>query len=87
MEQSVELERGSVVKSTAGRDGGRFYAVMRVEGRDVYIADGKLRRVEAPKSKNRAHLALTLVRLDEETLAANGRLCRALQERFAENRA
>lgn len=79
------MERGCVVKSLAGRDRDRFYAVLATDENYVYLADGKLHRLEQPKRKNPRHLQKTLVRMDEETLQANGRLRRALRERFAEN--
>ena len=79
------LKRGSVVVSSAGRDKGTFLAVLRLEPDGVWIADGRRRPLERPKRKNPRHLQKTLVRMDEETLQANGRLRRALRERFAEN--
>lgn len=50
---------GTVVKSVAGRDQGRYYMVTKLEGQAVYIADGKLRRLSRPKRKNQKHLQLT----------------------------
>ena len=80
------MERGCVVKSLAGRDRDRFYAVLATDENYVYLADGKLHRLAQPKRKNPRHLQKTLVRMDEDTLQADGRLRRALRDRFAENR-
>ena len=80
------MDRGTVVRSMAGRDKGRYYAVTHTDGAAIYIADGKLHHLDHPKRKNPLHLHQTTVRLDEETMAANGRLCKALRERFVENR-
>jgi ribosomal protein L14E/L6E/L27E len=74
----MEWERGCVVRSRAGRDKDCFLAVLAVEDDRLLVADGKSRPIERPKRKNVRHVAGTLTRLDEETLAANGRLRRAL---------
>ncbi|KUK10826.1 MAG: LSU ribosomal protein L14E [Clostridia bacterium 41_269] len=54
-----DIKIGQVVRSKAGRDKGRFFIVVAVEGNRVYIADGDLRRVEAPKKKNIKHIQVT----------------------------
>ncbi len=48
---------GQLVTSTAGRDAGSNYLIIGTDG-DIYVwvADGKYRRVEEPKRKNRKHL-------------------------------
>ena len=74
----MEWERGCVVRSRAGRDKDCFLAVLAVEEGRLVVADGKSRPVERPKRKNVRHGAGTRVRLDEHTLAATGRLRRAL---------
>lgn len=52
-----EIKVGSVVFSKAGRDQGKFYIVMEiVDDNYVKIADGDLRRVDAPKLKKIKHL-------------------------------
>ena len=58
------IAAGMVVKSMAGHDSGSYYAVMRVENGFVYIADGKLRKVERPKKKNPLHLQKTLTTVE-----------------------
>ncbi len=53
------ITRGSVVYSLLGHDSGRFYAVIRLEGEYAWIADGKVRKVDAPKKKKLKHLYST----------------------------
>lgn len=50
-------EIGLLVRSTQGRDRGRYYLVVGVESEiKVRVADGELRKVESPKRKNIRHL-------------------------------
>jgi len=55
----IPIEPGRVVLSRAGRDEGRPFVVLRVEGEFAYTADGDLRRVESPKKKKLRHLRPT----------------------------
>lgn len=51
------LRLGQLVSSRAGRDSGQRYLVVGKSGdRFVLLADGKTRRVAAPKKKNIRHL-------------------------------
>ena len=50
------MQVGQVVKATAGRDKGSFFAVTYAAGAEVYIADGKTRRLGKPKRKNARHI-------------------------------
>lgn len=51
------MEIGQVVYSKAGRDAGRYYAVVElVDDSRVRIADGDLRRIKRAKLKNIKHL-------------------------------
>lgn len=64
---------GDIVKSKAGRDAGRYFAVWEIlDGMYVTIVDGDLRKLEKPKKKKIRHLAGTGGRL-EELVARNGR--------------
>lgn len=53
---------GSVVRSLAGRDAKRIFVILSVEvdsggeGGYVWLADGRLRRIEKPKRKKLRHL-------------------------------
>ena len=75
----MELKVGSVVISKAGRDKGRFLAVMRIEPDGVYVSDGKERPVERPKKKNPVHLQKTHYTVSEAEAATNRSLKRALR--------
>lgn len=51
------MELGQVVFSKAGRDSGRYYAVIEiVDENTVKIADGNLRHIKSAKVKNVKHL-------------------------------
>ncbi len=53
------FEPGRLVKSTAGRDRGRYFIVIReIDERFCEVADGDLRRLPRPKKKNKRHLQL-----------------------------
>ena len=51
------MTAGSIALSTAGHDKGLLHMVMAVDGGFTLIADGKCRKVDAPKRKNPKHLA------------------------------
>ena len=76
----MELKKGSVVISKAGRDKGYYLAVMSITDDGVYVCDGKERPVERPKKKNPLHLAKTRFVLSEENTATNRSLKKALKE-------
>lgn len=50
------LEKASIVISSAGRDAGQPFYVLGIEGEFLLLADGKRRRVEAPKRKKAKHV-------------------------------
>ena len=72
------LEIGSVVWASAGRDKHKFYAVVRFEQGEVFIADGKRRKLATPKRKNIAHLRLTKTVLEASSLTTDKQLRQAL---------
>lgn len=49
---------GGVAQSTAGRDKGRLYLIVGMEGETLLLADGKYRKVSDPKPKNKKHVRL-----------------------------
>ena len=51
----MEIARSNIVRSEAGRDKGKLFCVLAVEGEYLLLADGKSRKVEAPKRKKRRH--------------------------------
>lgn len=52
----MEICKGSLVYSIAGRDKGNIFLVLYVEGDFVYLADGDMRRVAKPKKKKVKHV-------------------------------
>ncbi len=59
----MELAKGTVVISRAGRDKDKALAVVGYEGDFVLVADGKERPLARPKKKNRLHLTATRKRV------------------------
>ena len=55
----MEITPGQVVYSKCGRDKGGAFIVISAEGDYVYIADGKLRKLENPKRKKLKHIQAT----------------------------
>jgi ribosomal protein L14E/L6E/L27E len=55
----VKLLKGSVVMAEAGRDGGKFFAVVEADEKYCLIADGKSRKLISPKRKNIKHIRVT----------------------------
>ncbi len=51
----MEITRAHLVEATAGREKGKLFYVLETEGEYLLLADGKSRRVEAPKRKKRRH--------------------------------
>ena len=52
----MEIAKSNIVRSDAGRDKGKLFAVLAVEGEFLLLADGKSRKVENPKRKKRRHV-------------------------------
>ena len=70
------LQIGTVVKSLAGRDKERHSVVVALENEYVFIADGKMRKLETPKRKNKKHIWPTghLIQMDGATNKSIGRI-------------
>ena len=49
----MEIAKANIVSSDAGRDKGKLFVVLAVEGEYLLLADGKGRKVESPKRKKR----------------------------------
>lgn len=64
----MELKQGLVVRATAGRDQGGFFVVLSLRDGFAWIADGKRRRLDAPKRKNIRHLQATCHQVSLEDL-------------------
>ena len=52
----MEIVRANMVEATAGREKGKPFFVLETDGEYLLLADGKSRRVEAPKRKKRKHV-------------------------------
>lgn len=76
----MQLRKGSVVRSRAGRDKDKLMAVIGTDGKVLLLCDGKERRLEKPKRKNPMHVAPTKTVLDDSAMATNRSLRRALAD-------
>ena len=52
----MEITRAHLVQATAGRERGKLFYVVETDGDYLLLADGKSRKVEAPKRKKRKHV-------------------------------
>ena len=80
----MKIEIGRVVRSKAGHDLNDIFAVVGTDEKNVFICDGKERKVEKPKRKNPKHIEVTSYMVSPEEMAANGRLKKALSRIKAE---
>ncbi|AZO96524.1 KOW domain-containing RNA-binding protein [Halocella sp. SP3-1] len=54
---SSRFELGDLVISTAGRDEGKYYLVVKIVDEDyIQVSDGDKKRIENPKRKNIKHV-------------------------------
>lgn len=72
------MKRGTVVKSMAGRDQGRFQVVLACEADRILVADGKVRKLANPKAKNPCHLQNTEQHINLEQIHSDKALRKAL---------
>ena len=75
----MELIKGTVVISRAGRDKGHALAVVGSADGYILVADGKERPLARPKKKNPIHLTATKKTVDVESVSDKA-LRRALRE-------
>ena len=72
----MDIIKSNIVQSDAGRDRGKLFVVLAVEGEYLLLADGKSRKLEKPKRKKRRHVRF--VAADEnrlsEKIKASGRI-------------
>ena len=52
----MEIAQSDIVVATAGRDKGKPFLVLSIDCEYVFLADGRLRRVEKPKRKKVKHV-------------------------------
>ena len=75
----MNIQKGSIVRATAGRDKGGYFVVLGGEGTYAMIADGKRRQVQHPKRKKLKHLAPTHTVYDGST-ETNPKIRKAIRE-------
>ena len=63
----MEIAKSNIIRSDAGRDKGKLFVVLAVEGEYLLLADGKSRKVDHPKRKKRRHVLF--VSAEENRLA------------------
>lgn len=63
----VEFVPGSLVRSLAGHDKNNLFIILKESGEYVYLVDGKIRKLEKPKCKNKRHVQIILEK--DETLS------------------
>ena len=51
----MDIARSDIVRSIAGRDKGKRFLVIDTQEQFLLLADGKTKRLEAPKRKKRKH--------------------------------
>jgi ribosomal protein L14E/L6E/L27E len=61
-----EFSVGDIVKSIAGRDVGIDFLVVNVDGDNVYLVNGRDRKIQNPKKKNKKHLRKVLTAEEKE---------------------
>ena len=75
----MDFVKGRLVRSKAGRDKTRTFAVVAARGDVVWLADGNKRTLAAPKRKNARHVAPTATVLQGECLAGDNQLKAAIE--------
>ena len=74
----MQIVEGSVVRATAGRDKGGFFAVIGFDGACALLSDGRRRKLETPKKKKLIHLAPTAPVIPASSLKTNRQIREAL---------
>ena len=70
----MPIEIGQVVRSLAGHDAGGFFMVVSLGDGWVGLADGRRRKLEAPKRKSVKHIRKTNTVLDPSGIGTNKKL-------------
>lgn len=64
----MESMIGKFATSKAGHDKGKCYVIVGVEDEFVYLSDGRLKTMEAPKRKRKKHIQLINCTVGSEIL-------------------
>ena len=78
------VQKGRIVMSAAGHDAGLYFAVLHDDGKFLYLANGKERKLQSPKKKNKRHVKLTVRILPDTMIESDKRLRKALSAFEAE---
>lgn len=76
----MDFVKGQLVRSKAGRDKARTLAVLTAEGQWLTLADGRLRKLAAPKRKKAMHVAATNTVLEAASLQTDKALRAAIAD-------
>lgn len=76
----MEIEKGSVVKATAGRDKNDIFVVIAIDCEYAIICNGKRRPLEKPKRKKLKHLSLTKMVVAEKSMSTNREIRKTLNQ-------
>ncbi|MDP4108953.1 MAG: hypothetical protein Q8878_02880 [Bacillota bacterium] len=83
----MESKISDIVMSLTGRDRERLFFVVHAEPDYLYLADGRLRRIEKPKKKKRKHTLFigesntrAALRLRNGEKVSNSEMRRSLEE-------
>lgn len=74
----MDIVKGMVVKSSAGRDKNGLFVVTEFDGNYAQLCDGKTRPLERTKRKKVKHLKPTKIRLEESSMLTNREIRRSL---------
>ena len=80
----MDIKKGTVVYSKAGRDKGDFQVVVNCYEGYVEVCDGKYRPLERVKRKNLKHIKVTNSMINEENMLTNKSIRKELQS-FSKN--
>lgn len=75
----MELVKGQVVFSRKGRDTGKAYVVVGLEGERALLCDGGKRTLSEPKRKNLRHINSSMTVLEPQQIDTDGNLKAALK--------
>lgn len=83
----MEYRIGQLVYSKSGRDSGKLMVIIAVEDTYIFLADGKLRKIENPKKKKKIHTQITNFvsenfrkKIESNTLIMNSDIRSAIKE-------
>lgn len=60
---------GNLAVSLAGHDKNQIYIIIREDDEYVYLCDGRLKKLESPKRKNKKHIQIIKKGMDMELAA------------------